>query len=746
MKRFINRKSIKSLSVALSLTLTMSSFQIINVFATENEDSIVIYHTNDMHGAVENLANVKTLKDNTKNALLLDAGDCTQGSALATYTQGEGIINIMNATGYDAITLGNHEFDFGSQKAIENMKKAKFTPLAANVVDANGNLILNGINGNGANVIEEVNGKKIGIFGLTTEETYYKTNPKNLNGTEFKSVIETAKKQVELLKAQNVDAIIAITHIGDDKSSNPTSLDLAKAVPEIDLIIDGHSHTIIQEKVGDTTIAQTGTALKNLGKVTLTFKNGNVDVKTELLDMETVVKENTANEEVSKIYKTSNEEVKQKLQKVIGNTKTDLYAFDKDGTRLCRIEETPMGDLIADAMVYSTKKLLENTEYKNHPIVALENGGGVRANIDKGDITLEDVFNVLPFGNTISVKVITPNVLYNALENGVCKMKIDANGNITGLDGRFPQISGMRINIDPTKPAFDPENPSADTGKRVTAIYLVDENGKETLLDRKDNKTEIVLASNDFIIAGGDGYTALSNLKHIAEGEVLDVVLADYITYLTEKNGGSFEYKMPGNRTQVLVNENSTAPATITDAGKNANSFKPISLDNLLYLKEDKEVDLYNDVPKIEPPYWANESIYYFKALGIFEDSENFYPNKTVTYADFKVILQKLLGLESPNLEEYVINQNLTFPDEVNLTREQVAFIIGNVVKAYGLELERKPITINDNVSPFAKDNFQLLAELGVLKGDGKSFNPQKPITKAELSVILYNLTNLYMK
>ena len=297
MKKFVSKKSMKSLSLALSLSLVMSSSQIINIFGSE-QDSIVIYHTNDMHGSVQNLANVKTLKDNTKNSLLLDAGDCTQGSSLATYTQGEAIIDIMNATGYDAITLGNHEFDFGSQKAVENMKKAKFTPLAANVLDAKGNLILNGINGNGANVIEEVNGKKIGIFGLTTEETYYKTNPKNLNGTQFKDVVEVAKKQVELLKAENVDAIIAITHIGNDKSSSPTSLDLAKEVDGIDLIIDGHSHTIIQEKVNDTTIVQTGTALKNLGKVTLNFNNNNVDIKTELLDMETVVKENAANEEV----------------------------------------------------------------------------------------------------------------------------------------------------------------------------------------------------------------------------------------------------------------------------------------------------------------------------------------------------------------------------------------------------------------------------------------------------------------
>ncbi|WP_317367563.1 5'-nucleotidase C-terminal domain-containing protein [uncultured Tyzzerella sp.] len=734
MKKFVNKKSIKGLSLALSLALAMSYSPLVNVFGAE-QDSIIIYHTNDMHGTVKNLANVKTLRDNTKNSLLLDAGDCTQGSSLATYTQGEAIVDIMNATGYDAIVMGNHEFDFGSKKAVENMKKAKFTPLAANVVDATGNLILNGINGNGANVIEEINGKRIGIFGLTTEETYYKTNPKNLNGTQFKDVIAVAKKQVELLKAEKVDAIVAITHIGDDKSSSPTSLDLAKQVDGIDLIIDGHSHTIIQEKVNDTTIVQTGSALKKLGKVTLNFNNKDVDIKTELLDMETVVKENPANEEVSKVYNTYDANISKKLQKVIGNTKTDLYAFDKEGTRLCRIEETPMGDLIADAMANSTKKLLENTEYKNLPIVALQNGGGVRANIDAGDITLEDVLNVLPFGNLISVKVVTPSILYNALENGVCKMEIDANGKITGLDGRFPQISGMRLEIDPTKPAFDPENPTAGTGERITAIYLVSEDGKEVLLDRNDNKMEIALASNDFVIAGGDGYTALSNLKHIAEGEVLDVVLAEYITDLTEKNGGSFTYTMPGNRTKVVVGNNDK---------ENKKQFKPIDLDKFLYLKDDSEVTLYNDVPEIEPPYWANESIYYFKALGIFEDSDNFYPNNPVTYGQFKGILQKLLGLENSNLEEYGITNNSIdkkYNDNDILTREDVALMIGNIVKAYDIEIERKPITINDTISDFAKPNFEFLAEIGILKGDGKSFNPQKNVTKAEISVILDNLT-----
>lgn len=737
MKKFIKNRALKLIASSTALTLALSSVPF-NIFASSTPDTVItIYHTNDMHGNVKDLANVKTLKDATKNSILVDAGDCTQGSSLATYTKGEAIVDIMNATSYDAIVLGNHEFDFGSEKAIENMKKATFSPLAANVINNKGETVLNGINsGNGANIIEEVGGKRIGIFGLTTEETAYKTNPNNLNGIEFKSVIETAKKQVEILKKENVDAIVAVTHIGNDASSNPTSIDLAKEVPELDLIIDGHSHTIIQEKIGNVTVVQTGTGLKNLGKVTLNFKGNDLTIGYELLPIENVVSENIADKTVSSIYNKHSEVVSETLKEVIGKTSTELYAYAEDGTRLVRIEETPMGDLIADAMIFGAKKLLQTTQYKDLPIVALENGGGVRASISKGDITLEDVFNVLPFGNIISVKVITPDKLYNTLENGVCKMTIDENGKIGGLDGRFPQISGMRIEIDITKTPFNPEKPEDGTGERVVAIYLVDENGKETLLDRKDTKTEIAFASNDFIIAGGDGYTSVSNLKHIAEGEVLDSVLADYIKFLTEKGNGSFEYKMPGNRTKVINTINNT-------------EYKPLDIKKFASLEKDTELNSYSDI-NTKSTHWATDAIYYLKALNIFENDKNFYPNKTVTYGEFSQMLQKLLGLESSNLEEYGILKDMEKPDNnKSLKREEVAYMLANIIKLYNIDTKDFTMNkeLNETPSSYALENIQLAIQKGIIKGDNKSnFKFQQEITKAELAVMLYNLLSLYFE
>lgn len=724
MKKNIKFLSNKVLSLSLCLSMILSSQTVI--FANENQ-TITIYHTNDILGSIDNLPNIKTLKDSTPNSLLLDAGNSTQGTALATYTKGKAIIDIMDATGYDVIGIGNHEFDFGQPTLIDNLKSASFVPLSANITNKDGKLFLSGINGNGANIIEEVNGKKIGIFGLTTPETSYKTNPKNITNLEFKNIIDTAKAQVDYLKSQNVDAIITISHLGDDITSNITSIDLAKQVPDIDIIIDGHTNTILQQRVNDTLISKTGSNLKNVGKITLDFSGDELKISSELLSLSDICENTKPDEKVANLIDSYETELNSILEKVIGYNDKNIYAFNQD--IFCRREETPLGDLIADSMLSEAKSQLKNTEYENLPIVALENSGDIRANLNEGDITLKELYNILPFGNTITTKIVTPNILYTALENSVCKLSLDKNGNVIGLDGRFPQISGMRIEVDLSKQAYNPESPVSQPGKRIQAIYIKDKNNKEKLLDRTDTKTEIALVSNDFVVSGGDGYTCLTNLKTIAEGEVLNEILQKYI--IENSKNGIFSYNSGKQRISILKPE-----------------YQPISLDNFLYLSQDKEVSLYADVPETTPPYWANESIYYFKALGIFKDTKNFYPNNTVTYGDFKLIIQKLLGLQNSNLENYGLLDGLDepFKDNYKLKREDVGFIVGNIIKYYNINLPTIDVELNEDVSDFAKNNFQYLVNLGVLKGNGSKFNPKKYVTKAELSVILYNLTGLYVK
>ena len=287
------KQSSRFVSLMLILTLVFGTFCGTAAFAASST-TVTIYHTNDIHGKVNStyaedgtltqigMDVLKNVKANTPNSLLIDAGDATQGVALATYSQGADIIKLMNAAGYDGMTLGNHEFDYGRDAALSNAKLAGFPVVAANSMD-NGQTLLKGVNSaktkgsgdlydeNGGWFIKTVAGKKIGFFGISTTETAYKTNPNNLKGVTFADEIATAKAQVSALQAQKADAIIGIMHVGIDGASKPTSHEIAQQVAGIDAIIDGHSHSTESTKVGNTVIQQTGTGAANLGKMVLSF-------------------------------------------------------------------------------------------------------------------------------------------------------------------------------------------------------------------------------------------------------------------------------------------------------------------------------------------------------------------------------------------------------------------------------------------------------------------------------------------
>lgn len=228
------KQSSRFVSLMLILTLVFGTFCGTAAFAASST-TVTIYHTNDIHGKVNStyaedgtltqigMDVLKNVKANTPNSLLIDAGDATQGVALATYSQGADIIKLMNAAGYDGMTLGNHEFDYGRDAALSNAKLAGFPVVAANAMD-NGQTLLKGVNSaktkgsgdlydeNGGWFIKTVAGKKIGFFGISTTETAYKTNPNNLKGVTFADEIATAKAQVSALQAQKADAIIGIMH------------------------------------------------------------------------------------------------------------------------------------------------------------------------------------------------------------------------------------------------------------------------------------------------------------------------------------------------------------------------------------------------------------------------------------------------------------------------------------------------------------------------------------------------------
>lgn len=521
----------------------------------KREVEINILHTNDIHADVENLAYVSQYKLETDNAIWLDAGDAIQGQPIATYTKGKAIVEMLNAAKVNVAALGNHEFDYGTEQLLQNVRDAKYTYVAANIRKEDGTAFLKRGKKNGEYKIIRKKGRKIGVFGITTTETGYKTHPNNVKGLVFENEVERAQKVIDILKSKKCDLIVCLAHVGDDIGSNPTSLQMGEQLVGCDLIIDGHSHTEIQQTLSNgTVVVQTGTQLSKLGVVNVKFNKDGKVITPKLLTPEEYQLYGK-DVKVIRVHNKYTEQLQPILNTVVGKTNTDLIANEvlEDGSsvRICRQRETSMGDLVADSCVWYADNALESTEYKNLPVVAFANGGGVRANIPAGDITIGQVYNVLPFGNTLSVKIITPDVLYKALEFGISGLSLDENGKVTGLVGSYPQVSGMRFEMDLTKTAYAE---GVTDGERITAVYLVNQDGTETKLERTDATTQIAFASNDFLIAGGDGFTMLTNLKHILVGNVLDEVLGDYITKLTEDNGGSFTYEMPGNRS-VEINQ-----------------------------------------------------------------------------------------------------------------------------------------------------------------------------------------------
>ncbi len=414
------KQSSRFVSLMLILTLVFGTFCGTAAFAASST-TVTIYHTNDIHGKVNStyaedgtltqigMDVLKNVKANTPNSLLIDAGDATQGVALATYSQGADIIKLMNAAGYDGMTLGNHEFDYGRDAALSNAKLAGFPVVAANAMD-NGQTLLKGVNSaktkgsgdlydeNGGWFIKTVAGKKIGFFGISTTETAYKTNPNNLKGVTFADEIATAKAQVSALQAQKADAIIGIMHVGIDGASKPTSHEIAQQVAGIDAIIDGHSHSTESTKVGNTVIQQTGTGAANLGKMVLSFdSSGNLTITASNLTPAEVGKQFQADATVTALYDRMAEALAPTLEQEVGFTDTSLYGGTYHGMNICRVGETNLGSLIADAMIYGGKELIAGqTQYENLPMVSLENGGGVRTTIPAGKITVGDVINVLP--------------------------------------------------------------------------------------------------------------------------------------------------------------------------------------------------------------------------------------------------------------------------------------------------------------------------------------------------------------
>lgn len=475
----------------LALVISLLSFGYAD---TATGNSLVILHTNDTHarilegkndgmGFAKMLTKISQVRAENPNVLLLDAGDTLHGQTFASLTKGENMVKLLNLMKYDAMTPGNHDFNYGQDQLMTLAGKMTFPVISANIKKADGTRLL------APSIIKEIGGLKVGIFGLSTPEIAYKTHPNNVKGLTFADPIAEAKVMVEELK-DKTDIIVCLSHIGLEEGSVVTSRMVAEAVPGIDVIIDGHSHTVLKEglKVGDTLIAQTGDYDKSLGMVTLTVADGKVASSKAALFTKEEGALLTADPAMASLITELDQ-----ANKTITDVKVGTAAVALEGERgKVRRGETNLGNLITAAMLDAT-----GAE------VAFTNGGGIRASIDAGDITRGEVITVLPFGNYVVVKTVTGQDLLDALELGVGKYPEE--------NGPFPHVAGMTYTFDAGKPA----------GSRIVSATA-----KGAPIDPKGS---YVLATNDFMAAGGDGYTMFADNKIEGEYPALDEILAAYI-------------------------------------------------------------------------------------------------------------------------------------------------------------------------------------------------------------------------
>ncbi|MDD3409553.1 MAG: bifunctional UDP-sugar hydrolase/5'-nucleotidase [Eubacteriales bacterium] len=545
--------------ISILLVLTLLACLLVPSAMAQNivdlKGKLVILHTNDIHGyAVTNPSEPtmgyaqiaeyrKEALDQGANVLMLDAGDFSQGQPIVNLDQGASAVEFMNAVGYDAACPGNHEYDWGSDNFLQNAEKANFPILAANIIrSSDKELIFQ------ANKIFEYGDVKVGVFGLDTPETLTKANPELMKGLTFlmgEELYACAQAQVDELKAAGCTLIVCLGHMGvDDESIGNRSLDIIANTNGIDLFIDGHSHTELnqkvdqkavegEEKAAQTLLVSTGSYGHNLGEVVYDGES----LSAALVPASPAqITANEGDDEVADAVNSKNAAVEEQLSAVFAKTEVDLDGNRDPGVRT---QETNLGDFCTDAMLWAA-----NQSYSQPVVAAINNGGGIRASIAAGDMTMKDMKTVFPYGNTVAVLTLKGSELLEALESATFATP-DALG-------AFPQVSGIVFTID-TSVAYEQGDQYPDStyyapakpGSRVT----IESVGGEPF----DLEKDYVIATNNFSAAGGDTYYVFA-YAYKQTGTDLGVALEDaLINYVNVQLGGVIgqEYAQPQGRITV---------------------------------------------------------------------------------------------------------------------------------------------------------------------------------------------------
>ena len=705
---------------ALFLALVMVLALAIPAGATETEQDltgrIVILHTNDVHGAIGEYAKVAALKQAYQAAgayvLLADAGDFIQGDPTVSASQGKTAIELMNLAGYDVAAPGNHEFDYGYPNLKTLAGEADFPILAANVRYDNAAAL------GDQTTFTTTDGKKIGIFGLDTPETATKAHPDKIKGVSFlaaQEMFDCAQAQVDALKADGCDYIICLGHLGiDAESTGNRSIDLLEKVTGIDVFIDGHSHSTLEEikeatngtgKVGNTVLTSTGTKLANVGMVDIS-PDGTISTSSLATSELTVTPD-------AKVAARA-EEIQKEIDADYGTVfaKTEV-ALDGEKANV-RTGETNLGDLIADAMLWQAGLLDEGVD------AAVTNGGGIRASIAAGDITKKDINTVLPFGNTLYVVKVTGAELLEALEASTyCTPE---------AIGGFPQVAGIEFTVN-TGAQFDTKElyPGSTYGKPASINRVMIQTVGGEAFNPEETYT---IVTNDFMGAGGDTYYAFKAASSgYDSGVPLDEVVMDYITSELKGVVSKAQYGETDNRIHTIsYNDvkagdwyaNAVNYVTLTGLmNGTGDGFSPNLAINrgmmvtVLYrMAGSPEVTAENPFTDVPADTWYTDAVIWASENGITAGTSEttFSPTNSLTREQLATFFYRFADFENP--------------DPIEITGDLTGF------------------TDADQVASYATDAMKWAIGEGLISGTTETtLSPKATATRAQVATILMRYT-----
>ncbi|MBQ0051269.1 MAG: bifunctional metallophosphatase/5'-nucleotidase [Treponema sp.] len=522
-------------------------------------DAVKIIYTNDVHSYINNqkkdVESVKTLltygkisalKKNLaaqgENVILVDAGDFSQGTIYGALDKGETCVKLMNAAGYQLATLGNHEFDYGMDILKKNLKMANFQALSCNFYSTEtGKTILPAFK------IINCGNKKVAFIGICTPESITSSTPKffqNEKGEyiygfhaakDGSQLYEAVQKTIDEVKGK-ADYVIGLGHLGVDITSIPyTSREVIANTTGLDAFIDGHSHTripseIVKDKNGNQVVlTQTGSYLSSIGLMSLE----NEKITTELID-----EYEESDPAVDAIAEKWLENVQNELGEKIAENKNDLVVLDKENSKiwLVRKSETNLGDLTADAVYYHF-----NEVEKIDCDIAVANGGGIRADLKKGDVTYNEAKTLHPFGNVICLIEVSGQTVLDMLEWSCRFVGVTAKNGEEPTTGGFLQVAGMKFEIDAAVKSSlkDTENwegsPSGEYKVKNVEIY----NRKSGTYEKIDLNKKYALGGINYILRnGGSGYKMLEGEKLVKDYVGEDyLILAEYMKAFKPENG-----------------------------------------------------------------------------------------------------------------------------------------------------------------------------------------------------------------